>query len=188
MKDFRIEEIKFMSEINQIVKDNFRLFPQDITHVKLSTSDEDTRESFDLVYNSSVEISIRIRNNSYLKYADFTIRSKSFYRQKTEIDKLKEGLGSIYLYAWKTPDDSKFESWILVDINKFRPAIEGYPVTDRFNPDTTAFKPYPLAVIISYDALINYCNLPAWCLPSPNWYKSLGFIPSFLELQNSSRT
>lgn len=65
MKDIRIEEIKFMSEINDIIKDNFRLFPQDLTNIELSNSDEDTKESFDLVYKSRVDISVRIRRYEY---------------------------------------------------------------------------------------------------------------------------
>lgn len=188
MKDFRIEEVKFMPEIDKIIKENFRLFPQDITHVELSTSEEDTKESFDLIYKSNVQISIRIRNNPYLKYADFTIRSKSYCGLKTEIDKLKEGLGTIYLYAWKNVDNTSFESWILVDINKFRPAFTEYFQPERINTDGTRFIPYKIATIIGYDALINYYNLPNWILPAPSYYKSLGFIPSFIELRNSSTT
>lgn len=164
-ESFRIEEVKFMPEINEIIKCNFRLFPQDITFVELSTSQEDTKESFDLVYKSKVEISIRIRDNSYLRYADFTIRCKSRYGFETEIDKLIKGKGSIYLYSWKTLNNEKFESWILVDINKIRWMFSECNVPVKFNKDGTAFKPYSIASIAANDALINSFNLPEHCLP-----------------------
>lgn len=162
---FRIEEVKFMPEINKIIKDNFKLFPQDITFIELSTSQEDTKESFDLVYKSRVEVSIRIRNNTYLKYADLTIRSKSKYGNKTELNKLIEGKGSIYLYAWKTINNEYFQSWILVDINKIRSLFTDYVLPDRYNSDGTAFKYYPVSTIVAYEGLINSFNLPEFCLP-----------------------
>jgi hypothetical protein len=165
MTDFRIEEVKFMPEINKIIKDNFKLFPQEITFIELSNPEEDTKESFDLVYKSKVEISIRIRNNTYLKYADLTIRSKSKYGNKTELDKLIAGKGAIYLYAWKTIDNIRFESWILVDINKIRNVFSDYPIPDIYNNDGTAFKKYPISTIMAYDGLINYFNLPSFCIP-----------------------
>jgi hypothetical protein len=131
----------------------------------LSTSTEDTKESFNLVYKSKVEISIRIRNNKYLKFADFTIRCQSRCGFETEIDKLIKGKGSIYLYAWKTLNNEKFESWILVDINKIRWMFSECTVGIRRNEDGTAFKPYSIASIAANDALINSFNLPKHCLP-----------------------
>lgn len=159
MTDFRIEEVKFMPEINKIIKDNFWLFPFEITNIELSTSDEDTKESFDLVYKSRIEISIRIRNNEYLKYCDFTIRNKSKYGGRTEIDKLIAGKGSLYLYAWKNMNNTILQSWVLVDINKIRNDL----LTNgkqRFNIDNTAFKAYSLMWIKSKDALLNFENIP----------------------------
>jgi hypothetical protein len=169
---FRIEEVKFMPEISEIIKCNFRLFPQDITFVELSTSDEDTKESFDLVYKSKVDVSIRIRKNKFSKYADLTIRSKAKYGGKTELDKLIEGKGSIYLYAWKTINEEMFQSWVLVDINKIRDLLTEYiglpdiPNYDKNgNKDGTAFKAFKISTIAAYDALINSFNLPKHCLP-----------------------
>lgn len=158
METFRLEEIKFMPAINKIIKDNFWLFPVDITNIELSTSDEDTKESFDLVYKSRIEISVRIRNNEYLKYCDFTIRNKAKYGGKTEIDKLIEGKGSIYLYAWKDVNNSILQAWILININKIRNdlSLNG---KQRFNNDNTAFKAYPLLWLKSKDSIINFENI-----------------------------
>jgi hypothetical protein len=156
---FRIEEVKFMPDINKIIKDNFWLFPIDITNIELSTTDEDTKESFDLIYKSRIEISVRIRGNEYLKYCDFTIRNKSKYGGKTEIDKLMEGKGSLYLYAWKDVNDMILQSWILVDINKIRNDL----LTNgcqRYNLDNTAFKAYSLMWIQAKNALLNFDNIP----------------------------
>ena len=167
-EEIRAEEIKFMPEIEKVIKDNFGLFPQDITKLELSTTEEDTRESFDIVYKSKVEISVRIRNYYALQWGDFTIRGKSKYGGKTEIDKLREGMGSIYLYAWKTEDNNHFESWILVDINKIRPGLRGedkpdLPFSTRkrmiYNDDETAFYNYKIQWIKERDGLINYYNI-----------------------------
>jgi len=157
---FRLEEIKFMPDINKIIKDNFWLFPIDITNIELSTSEEDTKESFDLIYKSRIEISIRIRNNEYFKtFCDFTIRNKAQYGGKTEIDKLTEGKGSIYLYAWKSVDNRILQSWILININKIRNDL----LTNgkqRYNKDNTAFKAYSLLWLKNKDAIINFENIP----------------------------
>ena len=170
MKNLRIEEIKFMPEINQIIKDNFRLFPQDITNIELSDLDEDTKESFDLIYKSKVEISVRIRNNYALKWCDFTIRCSTPYGRKTEIDKIIKGKGSIYLYAWKKNHELRkhFETWILVDINKIRNyLLLDYPNISNLikkesisNNDGTEFIQYPIKWINKYKGLISYHNLP----------------------------
>lgn len=159
MTDIRIEEVKFMPEINKIIKDNFWLFPIDITNIELSTSEEDTKESFDMVYKSKIEISVRIRNNEYMKYCDFTIRSKAKYGGKTEIDKLAEGKGSLYLYAWKDMLNEMLESWVLVDINKIRYDLLTNGV-QRYNYDNTAFKAYSLIWIQKKGALLNFYNIP----------------------------
>jgi len=159
IESFRIEEIKFMPEINKIIKDNFWLFPIEITNIELSTPEEDTKESFDLTYKSKIEISVRIRNNEYLKYCDFTIRNKAKYGGKTEIDKLMEGKGSLYLYAWKNINNEILQSWILIDINKIRNDL----LTNgkqRYNNDNTAFKAYSLLWIKKKDAILNFENIP----------------------------
>lgn len=160
MINFRNEEIKFMPEIEKIIKDNFRLFPQDVISVNLSTTEEDTKESFDLVYKSKVEVSVRIREYSYLKqFGDFTIRSRSYCCNQTEIDKLIAGKGSIYLYAWKSITGMALEAWILVDINKCRKMFTEINVADQYNYDGTAFKSYNYNMIKEYDAIINYYNI-----------------------------
>lgn len=159
MKDIRIEEIKFMPAISIIIKENFWLFTPDITDIKLSEDTEDTKESFDMVYKSNIEISIRIRNQKYLRYADFTIRCGSYYGGETEIDKLRNGKGSVYLYAWKTVDNNSFESWVLVDINKIRDLFNKQDKKIIYNIDGTAFHAYNLQQINSMGGLINYYNL-----------------------------
>jgi len=158
--DFRLEEIKFMPEINKIVKDNFWLFPAEITNINLSTEEEDTKESFDLVYNSKVEISVRIRGYKYWKeYCDFTIRNKSKYNNKTELHKLIEGKGSLYLYAWKTMDEQKLYAWVLIDINKIRSLLSENG-KQRYNYDNTAFKAYSLSWANENNAILNFENIP----------------------------
>ena len=159
MEKFRIEEVKFMPEINKIIKENFWLFPMDITNIELSTENEDTKESFDLVYKSKIEISVRIRNNMYMKYCDFTIRNKARYGGKTEIDKLTAGKGSIYFYAWKDINNEILKAWILININKIRNDLLNNGI-QRYNNDETGFKAYSLSWLKIKDAIINFDNIP----------------------------
>ena len=160
-EDIRIEEIKFMSEIHKIIRDNFMLFPQDISNIELSTEQEDTKESFDLVYNSRIEVSVRIRNNYALQWCDLTIRSKSRFGYKCEIDKLIDGKGSVYLYAWKTIDNSRFETWILIDINKIRHLLPDFKNNVTMNRDGTGFITIKIGLLKIADAIINFYNLPS---------------------------
>jgi hypothetical protein len=157
---FRLEEVKFMPEIHKIIKDNFMLFPQEISNVELSTDAEDTKDSFDLVYKSRIEVSIRIRNNYALQWCDFTIRSVSKWKNKCEIDKLIEGKGSIYLYAWKDETNSRLQTWTLVDINKIRGILEELRADTTLNKDGTGFIKIPFYLLRSYDAIINFYNIP----------------------------
>ena len=159
MEAFRLEEIKFMPEINKIIRENFWLFPIDITNIELSTEKEDTKESFDLVYKSKIEISVRIRNNEYLKYCDFTVRNKAKYGGKTEIEKLKEGKGSVYFYAWKDVNNEVLKAWILININKIRTDLLNNGM-QRYNYDNTGFKAYSLSWLKTKDAIINFDNIP----------------------------
>ncbi len=155
----RDEERQFMSEINQIMGENFWQLPQGETNIELSTTAEDTKESFDMVYQSRVELSVRIRKNYYLKYCDFTIRTKAKGHGETEIDKLLSGKGSIYLYAWKSEDGENLHAWVLVDINKIRNDLKNTGQA-RFNSDGTEFKGYDIPWISKMGALVNYHNLP----------------------------
>lgn len=159
---FRIEEVKFLNEIKAIITEHYWMLPPKITNIELSNSDEDTKESFDLTYKSKVDISVRIRDNKMLTYCDFTIRCRSLYGNKTEIDKLKEGKGSVYLYAWKSIDNTRLEAWILVDINKFRSVLTEYETKEIPNADGTKFKAYPIKLLHKHDAVIQCYNLPEW--------------------------
>jgi len=47
-----------------------------------------------------------------------------------------------------------------------RSVFTDYNVPDIYNSDGTAFKRYPISTIIAYEALINYFNLPKFCLPN----------------------
>jgi len=159
MQEIRQEEIKFMPHINKIVAENFHLLPTEIKNIHLSDPDEDTQESFDMIYESRVEISVRIRKNQYLKYGDFTIRSKSKWGYETEIHKITKGKGSIYLYAWKDFLEQHLQSWILVDINQIRNDLTTNG-TLRDNRDGTMFKAYSLAWLHERNAIIQYHELP----------------------------
>ncbi len=157
LKNFRSEEIKFGGEIKEIIISNFFKFTTDNVKIELSSSEEDTEESFDLIFNSEIEISVRIRDHYYLQYSDFTIRSRAKNGGRTEIDKLKDGKGNIYLYAWKSENKDSLYAWALVDIKKIRSLFSG-GIT-RQNEDGTRFKVYSFKQIKELDGIIAYKHI-----------------------------
>ena len=88
MNDIRFLENKFFKEI----KKHILLALPKIQYInfRLSTDEEDTKLSFDMVCNIDILISIRIRKNKFKVYNDLTIRSRSKNNGKTEIDKIMD--------------------------------------------------------------------------------------------------
>ncbi len=150
MSDIRDLEIKHLDEIDNIIRAVWKQLPMERT-VELSTEEEDTKLSFDIAYTNKVKISVRIRENEYLKFKDLTIRSRSKHGNETEIDKLKKGHGSFYLYAWLSKDKNSLEEWMVVDINKLRPYLDNAHTKHMPNGDGTEFDCYSIP------------QLRAWC-------------------------
>lgn len=108
-KKFRAEEFKFLECIKNVLVENAHLFVE----IKQSSRVEDMTQCFDIVTNfNDHKIAVRIRGSIYhSKYCDFTIRSEVGSGNDTEIGKIKEGKGEIYLYAWKNNDETKFKAY-----------------------------------------------------------------------------
>lgn len=118
MIDYRKEENKFLYEIkNHINKAMPNL--ERYTSVKLSTHEEDTKYSFDMKYSSDFTISVRIRKNKYKKYNDLTIRNKC-NGYKTEINKIMEGKGEIYFYAYMDLNEESLEKVVICSVSAIR--------------------------------------------------------------------
>jgi len=147
-------ERKHISQIREIIRNNWHLLPKKPAS-NLSTTEEDTKESFDMVFKESVNLSVRIRKNDALKYSDFTIRSKTKKGQKTEIDKLLSGLGHIYFYAWEDINQQYIEHFIIVDIHKATHILKHPHSRNIPNGDGTFFNAYHLSSLFSCNAVIS---------------------------------
>jgi len=146
-------EYKFKAEINKIMKVNKLLLPYINWDVNLSSEFEDQKLSYDMIVSGKVELSVRIRKNEYLRYRDFTIRSRSMNGYKCEIDKLIEGMGNIYFYGWMNKEETQLDYWIVVDINRIRDKLLKNG-TERKNFDGTKFIAYSIDFLRTESALI----------------------------------
>ena len=91
------------------------LNPYERVRVIKSSQTEDQEKAFDMKFASDGSIAIRSRRIAFNKYKDITLRSQSPHDHKTEVDKLKEGFGQVYIYGWEYGKD-----WIFFDIEGLR--------------------------------------------------------------------
>jgi hypothetical protein len=152
--EIRQYEDKFRENIYHILRENVRFGDFAEWGIDPSTDYEDSFLSFDMVYHGKVMVSVRIRKNQYLRYKDFTIRSRSKNGMTCEIDKLRSGLGKIYFYGWMTEDEQGLASWAVVDIDKMRPYLDHG--RERTNPDGTKFMAYNFEGIKKVGALVAF--------------------------------
>jgi hypothetical protein len=151
--EIRQLEHKFKDDIFKTLRVNKLMQPFMKWDIDLSSEEEDCNLSYDMVFMGRVELSVRIRKNEYLRYKDFTIRSRSKNGFKCEIDKLIEGLGSIYFYGWMDEAEQGLEHWIVVDINKIRDKLLTNG-SERSNADGTKFRAYSINFLRENFALI----------------------------------
>lgn len=110
-----------------------------------ATFEEDTKHATDMtIYISGRNIALRRRKLSYFsRFGDFTIRSYcNGYR--TEIHKLRDGEGDIYLFFWANENDD-IKKYLLIDIEQLRKS--GLIMVDRKywdNHDGTKFFAYQI--------------------------------------------
>lgn len=143
MKTHRFLEMKYKDEIEKHIKMALPNLYGSFIQFKEADDFEDSNLAFDLVFNFNFTISIRIRNNKYLKYEDMTIRYKSKKGNKTEFDKIKEGLAQIYFYAYECPKHEKLVKVRMADVNAIRTLINDNLFITKSNSDGTmlaAFK------------------------------------------------
>lgn len=145
------QQLQFFSQIRRILNKNSYMF----TNFTESTIDQDMFECFDAVFSfPDVKIPIRIRNYSYQKYLDFTIRSRTRYGNKTEIDKLKEGFGDYYFYCWLNESNVRIERYMIIDLNAFRKDVIHTPDSEMSNTDGSGFVTFKLYRIIQTSVMI----------------------------------
>tara|TARA_R110000803_G_scaffold42154_1_gene90572 strand:+ start:753 stop:1232 length:480 start_codon:yes stop_codon:yes gene_type:complete len=140
MNDIRFLENKFFKEI----KKHILLALPKIQYInfRLSTDEEDTKLSFDMVCNIDILISIRIRKNKFKVYNDLTIRSRSKNNGKTEIDKIMDNKSQIYFYAYMNEEENLLEKIRIVDVETIKKLTIKEKYQKRKNNDGTEFNTY----------------------------------------------
>jgi hypothetical protein len=151
--EIRQFEVKFKNDIFAILRKHNVLLPFMQWEIVQSSEFEDCNLSYDMKFNGEVQLSVRIRRHEYLKFRDFTIRTKSKNGYKCEADKLIEGYGQVYFYGWMDSTETRLVDWIIVDIDKIRNKIQE---NGRYydNIDNTGFKAYPVNWLQQNNALI----------------------------------
>lgn len=154
MNDIRAGEHQFKGYVEQCIVPHLHSFSRLKRGVRISTKEEDTKLSYDMTVGLYVPVSVRLRENQYLRYHDFTIRSRAKNGGKTEVNKLMEGLGLAYFYAWLTPGKNDIEEYIIVDIDRFRGELGNPDRADVPNGDGTKFNAYSIDRLRSAGALV----------------------------------
>jgi len=157
MNDIRQGEHKFKNFIGKcmkIIQQKIIIEPSNYI-CDLSTEEEDTTMSFDMVYESKINISVRLRTNRYINYDDVTIRYQSNGGGPTEYHKIKVGYGHIYFYGWLDVTENFIERFVVYDISKIRNDIDKYTSGPYQNlGDNTKLVAYKLDFLKSRNALI----------------------------------
>ena len=145
MDDIRFLENKFYNEIKHHI--SLALPKIKFISFRLSTENEDTKLSFDMVCDASLIISIRIRKNEYIRYNDLTIRSKTQNNGKTEIDKIINNKNQIYFYAYMNKEETYLEKIRIVDVSAIINLTNKEKYTKRKNYDGSEFNAYKFSDI-----------------------------------------
>ena len=149
---------KYRSEIIKILEDNL----SKIVNIRDATFKEDTKQATDMkIEVSGTDIAVRQRVKDKYTFVkvykttegrpDITIRSYA-HNHKTEFDKIKNGYGDYYLYAW-----TKMKDWILYDIDKLRAnnLLNKNELNEIDNYDGTKFVIIPIEKLYNINAIIN---------------------------------
>jgi len=109
----------YLPQIQRVIRE---VAPQLIT-IRVSTRSEDVHQASDyVVVTEQGSIGCRVRRpHTWERYGDVTFRSKVRGTRKTEIDKILEGWGRWYLYAWALDNTSTdLEAWVFLDLDQLR--------------------------------------------------------------------
>lgn len=147
------DHIKFHRFYQEIISRHIRY----IFKARQSTPEQDMKEGFDYAITiDKTNIAVRNRKHKYLQYGDLTIRTKARGNGKTEIDKIKEGCGDIYLYTWQTENGKSIDSYLLVDLEKLRISGLLEETNELKNGDNTKFCSISIQELRDKDCIITY--------------------------------
>jgi len=92
--------------------------------VQISSKFQDTKQAADFIVGKSppAKVAARVRNYEYWRNYkwDITVRSRSLFNKKTELDKILEGHGDYIFYGFLNPTGDVLHYWRLCDLNVFR--------------------------------------------------------------------
>lgn len=166
-----------IDHLSKILPDLYPLLPHtDITNKFILTSEapdyEDQTQATDIVAQMSslldddgsietITFGMRDRRyNGHSKYLkEFTVRSKTRYNSKTELEKILQGYGDFNLYCWTTNDE--ITDWTLLDLDAFRfhmqwnrsrlkyTAIPNHDGTEFYAFDITSFPSDEMPIVVA---------------------------------------
>jgi hypothetical protein len=141
-----VNNFDFEKQTRSQVIEILRRHAADVVQFEIATDEQDTKQATDFVVKTTIgRIAVRVRRN--IKYRDLTIRTRAMYGGRTEIDKLRDGWGDMFLYCWQDSNNDLSE-YMLVDIHKMRQVgmlEESYMMhlPEISNNDGTWFCPFP---------------------------------------------
>lgn len=138
--------------MEHILKDHAR----HLINIDLAPDNIDRTQATDMQVNvKGTSIALRVREPN-CKFRDFTIRSTVKSGNKTELDKLKEGYGDIYLYGWGD-GQGKLLEYIILDINQLRrTGLLDRTYQERPNGDGSKFIAIDLLELKLNDCILEY--------------------------------
>lgn len=105
----------FLPEVRRILMQNAAL----LFTVQIASTYQDVKEATDmlLMVNGQRTVAVRLRRAQY-SYRDLTIRASRISGARTELDKIRNGYGDIYLYGWTY--GWTISEWMLVNLHRLR--------------------------------------------------------------------
>ena len=142
---------KYIDVIRNILKDNAMY----IVDVEVSTPEEDMKEATDLkIKITAGDVAVRIRRG-ICGFRDFTVRGYCD-GNRTEIDKLQDGYGDWYLYAWENNTRNGIDEWVLINLNKARPLFYDKRKVKMNTDGRTGFLTYSINELVEYGCIVSY--------------------------------
>lgn len=134
-------------DFNKIKKRDVRIDP--------APQFDDQHLATDVLMFGTLRIALRVRAGKSSTFRDIALRSHLRSGAATEIHKIRKGYGDYYLYCW-TADGKLITEWILIDLDKFREALEyGLEGDCHINPDGSAFNTYDIAELVNYGCCVD---------------------------------
>lgn len=99
-----------------------RILTVDAMHLftfRVASYQQDVKQATDMLVTANGEMAIAVRiRRDYCQWRDLTIRAWRHSGVTTELDKIKDGHGDYYLYAWA--QGFRLPEWMLVNLEALR--------------------------------------------------------------------